>query len=520
MSFCMTCGGSVDPMHRFCGNCGAPALANSGAPSTSAPPDEPGAAENPPGLTEGESPRWPSPPPASGGWSGPPPPASWPAAPVPLSAPPGPFAAPTMTPAAPTATRKRGLVIAAASATAVMVVAVGVIAFVAGGGSSSTTGDGYLNILGTFSPVSRAPSAVPKEAWRVRATSPHLLQVGEQLYVGETDERGGLLRRINPTNGQQLWQATLDVAPGGGVDVDGTLIVSGGADTSSTVGLDPKTGTQRWRANGSLSEVGHKRAVITDDQSISVIGARNGAVAARMSSADSVTATALDEEAGTLYVGSDRAVEARKLSDGSVRWRLSAQVASLRSVPDGVVVGEAEGDRARVRFLSARDGKERWSQPSDAGVAVQMTAEGKLLAASSRSAQLLEPRTGTSTAVLGTRSTTLGQILRTDGKELYLSTSSAGSSSGGSGLDLEVIDLAKPGSSAWRTTLRDAGCFAPAQGTVLIGEKVGEDLRVTATRATDGRQLWDVTVRGGGSDCGAAAGTLAVATDEGVVGFR
>lgn len=367
--------------------------------------------------------------------------------------------------------------------------------------------------------LSDAPKGQPTEVWRVRAEDGSVFNVGDLLFAVESDAGGGRLNRLNPRSGQSLWQANLDASPSLGLEVAGVLVVSGGgaggaAEGTITYGFDPKSGQQRWRVPGFLRSAGRRHVVLSDEGSISVVDARSGTTKMRVSE-DGLTNAAISPDDQTVYVGDDRSVVARKL-DGSVRWTVAASAQRIVVAGGMVVVADEDGDRVRIRGLSASDGKERWSQPADSSASIVSTFDGRLLSISERRAEVLDPAKGTSVASLGTRATD-GALLQMGSKELFVGRRSR-PGSGSRGEDVEVVDLAKPGALAWSAPR--SGCVTAGRGVVIVGNIVRDDGRITAHRARDGRQLWEVTVRDGGSGCAVAGGTLAVAAGGDVVGFR
>jgi len=412
----------------------------------------------------------------------------------------------------------RGPVALLAGASAVLVILL-VVALVLLVSSSGGGGGDAIRELEVQRSLSDAPDGQPKEAWRFRAEEGSVFNVGDLLFAAEFEEGAGRLNRLNPGTGQRLWQANLDVTPAVGVDVGGTLVVSGGGaggagEGTTTYGLDPKTGQQRWRVDGFLRVVGLRHVIVVDEGSISVVDARSGATKVRTSE-DDLTSAALSADDTTVYVGSDRSVAARKL-DGSVRWTVSARARQIVVVGDLVVIAEDDGGRVRIRGLSARDGKERWSQSADSAARISSTFDGRLLSISERRAEVLDPAKGTSIGSIASRASE-GVVQRAGAKELFVGRRARSSGPGSQG-DVEVVDLAEPGNLAWSAS--GSGCVDGARGVVIVGDTSRDAGRVTAYRAGDGRRLWEVTVRDGGFDCAVAAGTLAVAADGDVVGFR
>jgi len=348
------------------------------------------------------------------------------------------------------------------------------LALLLGGVNAGCAGSGH----GRTAPVPLAPepaagsgsgtAGAPAQVWRAKAGrrfTGRLVVAGETIYAGSVDRK---VYAVDLTSGQTQWSSRLGGLIGGGVLVEGDAVYAASSRPEGKVyALDAKTGRRLWRT--TTGPVGAPLALIgglliAENQRGQIIGLdpKSGTVRWRRRLGIS-RIPAVPADSGTILIATVDSLFRLSAADGKVVRRVSSpgSIVSPWIAHRGLLV--AGTTDSLVVAIGPGDLRSRWQARLDAPVLDSPAAYGDTLYAASRRGTLYRidaDSEAVATAVAELDWPVTAPVTVVDGLVLL------------GGADGILRALRPDGTEAWRLQLRwpvELGPLPLADGLLAIG---------------------------------------------------
>ncbi|OUC95832.1 PQQ-like beta-propeller repeat protein [Streptomyces swartbergensis] len=219
-----------------------------------------------------------------------------------------------------------------------------------------------LALLAAIAVLLAAPwkkEEVPQKE-KPRRVTPSKVEQGGRFYVADD---AGFLSALDPATGKELWS----FHPRGAISV--SHISGGGRVYASALGrasnalyaLDAYNGDPIWSIDegcvGHPIGTGPSSLIVDTGSAICALDDESGAKEWEIEGefADSF----IDLKTDTLFSSGDHTLRASNITNGSIRWQVSAEQGEILAATEKAVIVESE---ARLRAFDPRTGGHKWSR--------------------------------------------------------------------------------------------------------------------------------------------------------------